>query len=261
MTGNNILSQVFKKYQTIILPILAVIIALVLFGLVVIPQALKIPSTIEQIQKSESDLQALNSKVATLKTIDSDKFKADLETTFAALPQDPDIAGVFNQVLQTLNSNGVTLDDVNISQTPAENSNSLTDYVLKIDSTGTTANLNNFLDQIKQIPRVVRVQAFEAGAGTLAAGATGISSPNPQSNNSTDTGIQNTQTLQILVTIKAFYQGVPKTQSLQTDQPVKLPTSDDEALLTKIRDQINALPVPASQSGVPGGKTDPFEPK
>src|SRR5690349_15221104 len=101
----NAVSGVFKKYQTVILPIIAVIVAVIIFALVIVPQALKIPETIQQIQKSESNLQSLNSKLSTLSTIDPDKFKTDLETTFAALPQDPGIPDVFNQILLTLNNN------------------------------------------------------------------------------------------------------------------------------------------------------------
>lgn len=248
--SSEILQAVFKKYQTFILPILAVLVALVLFVVVVIPQGLKIPDTNKQIQKSQSDLQTLTTKESVLESIDTQKFQDDINTSFQALPQDPDIAGVFNQILLVLNTNGLSLDDITISQVPADNSNTLTDYLLKVNSTGSTESLNKFIEQTKQIPRVVKVQALDAGLGEAAPTA-GFSSPNNSGG----------QSLQIEITVQTFYQGVPSTQSLQTDAPLTLPTPDNQKLITQIRDELNALPALASQSAIslPSGKEDPFQ--
>jgi len=257
---SNTLSAVWKKYQNIILPILAVIIALILFVLVVLPQALKIPTTISQIQKSQDDLQSLNTKLSTLQSINSEKYRADLETTFAALPQDPDIQGVFNQILQTINANTLALNTATVSEVPDINNSKMTDYVLKIETTGSTISLNNFIDQTKAIPRVIKVQSFD-GAPVINNITTTQAQPavtaTPASNSAQ---IQNNQTLTLAIIIQSFYQTVPKTQTLQTEQPVRLPTASDEATIANIQAEIAAMPPPASAAtNIPSGKPDPFQ--
>src|SRR5438874_1182280 len=115
--SNEALQAAFKKYQTIVLPILAVIIAIAIFVLVVVPQGMKIPQTNQEIQNSQKSLDDLNTKLSTLQSIDTQKFKDDLDTSFKALPQDPDIPGIFDQIFTVLTSSGLALNDVNISQT------------------------------------------------------------------------------------------------------------------------------------------------
>lgn len=240
--GNDILQAALKKYQTLILPLVAVIIALALFGFVVIPQGMKIPETNKEIQTVETDLKNLNSKLATLQTINPDEVQKDLETSFHALPQDPDIAGVFNQIFTILAENGLTLDDVGISYSHDDNASP--DYLMKFNSTGPIDSLKNFIDRTKTIPRVVKVQSLEVGLGSsqLAAGST-----------ATDV-----QTLQILVTIQAFFQTLPATQSIKTDAPISLPSEDEKKIITNIEESLKTIPQAASQSTVPSGKEDPF---
>jgi hypothetical protein len=195
---NEVLMAAFKKYENFILPIAAVLVAIVLFALFVVPQGLKVPDTNKEIQTSQTSLDGA-------------------------------------------------------SQSSAAPASGLGDFILRLGTEGSADSFSKFIDQTKQIPRVIRVQAFTVGSG----GANGVIGQ-PVASHAPGSG--GAVALQIDITIQTYYQSVPATQSISTEQPVSLPSETDEKTLENIRTEISNLPGSnASSQTVPGGKADPFQ--
>jgi hypothetical protein len=250
---NEVLMAAFKKYENFILPIAAVLVAIVLFALFVVPQGLKVPDTNKEIQTSQTSLDALTKKKSILDSVDPNKVQDDLNTALQALPPDADIPGVFSQILLALNANNLTLQNVGASQSSAAPASGLGDFILRLGTEGSADSFSKFIDQTKQIPRVIRVQAFTVGSG----GANGVIGQ-PVASHAPGSG--GAVALQIDITIQTYYQSVPATQSISTEQPVSLPSETDEKTLENIRTEISNLPGSnASSQTVPGGKADPFQ--
>src|SRR5579872_4904001 len=181
----NASSTLVKKYQNLIFPVVAIIIGLILLGLVVIPQGLQIPQTNSQISTDRQDLATLNQKITQLNGVDINQYKNDLSSSLTALPSDSDLPGAILLVSNLLQTNGLTLNGLNFSSQDSS-SGALTMFLIKIDVTGSKDGLNGFISQLKQSPRVLKVETL-----------------NVSSSGSTTTNME------ILIGLDAYYQPLP----------------------------------------------------
>lgn len=232
--GNTTTSM--KKYQNLIVPVVAIVIGLVVLGLVIVPQGLKIPETNKQIDEVRKNINALNLKIGQLNGINLNQYKDDLNSSLVALPEEKDIPGAMTLVFNLLKNNGLTLNGISFgSEAPAATTSLFT---IKVDVTGSKDSLTSFINQLKESPRVIKVD-------TLATSAT-----------ASDTSMQ------ILIGLNTFFQPIPKTQELAIDKPVELPTQQNKDTLTTIKDyqaRNGNLIIEATASGVQLGKPDPFQ--
>ncbi len=227
-----------KKYQNLLFPVMAILIGLVVLGLVIIPQGLKIPETNSQIDQIRKNVNSLNQKITQLNGVNLDQYKQDLNSSLMALPEDKDIPGAMILVLNLLKNNSITLNGISFSgqEIVAGGSNQL---LVKLDVAGSKDSLTNLIDQLKHSPRVMKVETL------------------------TTTTSASSTAMQILIGLDTFYQPIPKSQALDLDKPVELPSEKNRQTLQTIKEyqaQSLALTAEASSSAsVPLGKVDPFQ--
>lgn len=233
----NATREPIKKYQGLIFPAVAIIIGLVLLGLIIIPQGLKIPETNNQINQVRKSVNLLNQKIGQLSAVDVNQYEQDLKSSLVSLPEEKDIPLAMALIFNLLRNNSLVLNSINFPSSATE-VNSVNVFLIKVDVSGPRDGLTNLIAQLKESPRVLKVESI-----------------------STATMSEET-TMQILIGLNTFYQPLPKSQVLELEKEIELPTVKNKETLQTIKDyyarSLN-LTVEATTGATVFGKVDPFQ--
>lgn len=227
------MSPFYLKHRHLIMPGIVFGVALLISGLVTIPQVFKLFENFRTINELNEKKTFFQVKNATLAGIDLDLYRKNLDTALLALPADRDIPGVTGELLVALSGSGMTLNGIGFSGSPLEG-NIVQEYSLKFDVSGQESNLKNFLERVKLTPRIIKMTTIDVGKGR---------------NNSVTASIN-------FVTL---YQELPKDIG-SIDEKVPEITAEDNRVLAEIQEKVEAMPQVAVQTGTTpvSGKLNPF---
>lgn len=229
------MNSLTKQILVYKIPIIAIVVGLLTLGVVIIPQALAVPKTNEEISGLKIKNEALTKKIGQLDQVNESEYQSDVETVTNALPIDREIPGAFVQLMYLMQSNGLTLQDIGFNSPPGVPSNSrLEEYVIKLGITGNSDDLVSFIEKLKEMPRIMKVTGIELNSGQTAAD------------------------IQATVNLTTFFLGL-STNLGAVEQPINLPTPADREVIEKIKTFMNNLPSTPDDATGTVGKANPFQ--
>lgn len=153
----------------------AFVIALILIFAVGLPIYNNYSKTASELKTQKTSLQALEDKLSTLKTLQSQEetLKKQNETVLAALPEDKDVSRLFVQFENIANQNGLAISSVSeggTGATPAATSKpsgTLTPVTYTVSATATDYDhLKQALSKIQSALRVISIDKIDvSGTG------------------------------------------------------------------------------------------------
>ena len=228
-------NPLIKKYQAYILLATTTILSVSLFIFLIIPQGLKLYEASKKTKDTEDKTEFLKHKLELLKQVDLQKYKSDYQTSLTSLPEDKDYSGAINQVITLIKANNLKLAGMSLATqgAPIDGAQS---YTIKIDISGTTISIKNFVASLKTAPRLVRVNSIEISNGK---------------NNDSTTG-----SINLLV----FYQEA-QTIIGQLDSPLILPNEKEFKNIESIKKSVSQTPITQTPGiiDIPKGKSNPFQ--
>lgn len=237
IAGTGILTNpMYIKYKHYLVPGIVLVIALLISGLVTVPQVFRLFETFKTIDDLNQKKQFYQVKNAELQNLNLESYQADLDTALLALPVDKNIPGVTGELLTALSGSGMTLDGITFANSPAE-SDKVEEFMLRMDISGSESELKNFLERVKLTPRIIKMTSLEIGKskdGRLTAA----------------------------VGFVTLYQALPKNIS-SVDEPLPVITQTQSEALAGIKAKVQAFPADTSGGNGSGGivgKLNPFAP-
>jgi Tfp pilus assembly protein PilO len=227
------IKAIFKKYQTIILPTVSALIALVILALLIVPQALQIPKNNDEITSEKTRVDSLTKKAGVLDTIDTNKYQQDSNTSLIALPAVKDFPGSFGQALFFLQSVGLQLTNVSFSAIVAEGSSK--NYSVRLQVSGNSQQITDFMEKLKSAPRIMKVADFTVSPAS----------------------IQDPNSLIADVSLITYFKDL-KVQAGAPETELIAQTPDEKKVLDDIKTRKDQNPVPSTDQDVPSGKDNPF---
>jgi Tfp pilus assembly protein PilO len=209
-------SPIFLKHSRLIVPGIVLVVALLIASLITIPQFLKLFETFRTIEELNTKKAFYQRKISELESLDIVGYRKDLETALIALPVDKDITGITGELLVALSGSGMSLGGITFgSDTPG--SEKVQEYTLKMDVTGSSDNLRNFLERVKLSPRIIKLESIDVsrGKGNLLAASLGfvtLYQQLPQHIGAVDENVPQIATtdLQVLADIEAKIKSLPQ---------------------------------------------------
>lgn len=233
-TSGILTNPLYIKYRQYVVPGIVLVIALLISGLVTVPQIFRLFETFKTIDELNKQKEFYQNKNAELQTLDLVTYQEDLDTALLALPVDKNITGVTGELLTALSGSGMTLDGITFANTPLE-SEKIEEFTLRMDVSGTETELKNFLERVKMTPRIVKMTSLEIGKSK-------------------------DSRMAISVGFVTLYQQLPKNISA-VDEPLPSISQDESKILAGIKAKAESLPSATSNSGTGNiGKLNPFAP-
>ncbi len=224
----------FNKYQIFIWPAIGIIVSSSFLILLIIPQITSVGKSDEDISQLKERSTLLNQKLVQLQAIDVAKYRENLNTVLIALPLDKDIPSAISQIQNLAGSNRLEIVEFTIAAA-GPTVNSATSYQVKIDLAGDLASIKNFIEQLKQAPRVMTIEK-----ATLA-------------------GTKNSLIYQASLAIDVYRQ--PQQTNLGgLEDPVTALSDSNLSLLARLSKAVKNIPLVSSSNATgPKGKVNPFE--
>lgn len=227
--------DLLKKYNHLVMPVIAIGISILVLAFVVIPNALKIPQTNDDIDSANSQISTLEEKIHDLDAVDVATYQNYIDTAYSAIPSDQNLPDLFGQLLYLLKSNNLVMTNISFPSPKQGAGTSVTNVTITIGIQGTGADTVAFIDNLKKSPRIVKVD-------------------NVQMTESKDSSALQT-TMEI---VTYFQNNLSLTPNLT--QPVRQLSASDKSLLDTIQGYIDAFPkVNQGSATGPVGKTNPFQ--
>lgn len=222
------------EYKFLIYPFVTVLAALFLLFIFILPQLKNFFEGQKNLTVMENRARVLEAKASDLESYDKDRLEERLGVALASLPTEKDLPVVLG-ILQSLSANSaVTLVSFQISGPQVSDPKS-SSFGVKLDITGTTRALENFVESIEASYRVMKVSSVEVSP----LGTSGqISS---------------------IVGVDVFFTPAPK-EFGSIDEPLPKITEQDEEIIAKLATSETLAetlsPLAASEET---GKSNPFE--
>lgn len=226
--------ELIKKYNYLLVPVISIGISILVLAFVVVPNALKIPQTGDDIDTANSQIATLETKIRDLDAIDVDQYQGYIDTAYSAIPSDQNLPELFGQLLFFLKSNNLEMTDISFPPPKQGTGFSVTNLTINMGIQGTGADTIAFINSLKNSPRVVKVDNIQMTVG------------------------KDGSTLQTTMEIITYFQNnLSLTPNLT--QPVKSLSASDKKILDTIQGYIDAFPKVDQGSNGPVGKTNPFQ--
>lgn len=150
------LSAQLKNHPLIkayLLPVLGIVMSLIIFGVVTIPQLMSYLETQSQINELDNQVIALASKLDLLQQIELDQSQEQLAITLKALPQDKDYIVSAAQLQLLAQQNNVVMSAVGFGEGGNEGR-----YQIRASIVGSIDEIRQFIQSINQAPRLMQVE-------------------------------------------------------------------------------------------------------
>lgn len=229
------LIKLFGKYRAFIWPVASILIALLLFIFVIIPQIITLIHTNEVLNQTSGRINALNNKAAALSQINTTNYTNSLNVALAALPTERDLPAAISQIQSLLGKYNLQLEDTSFSGSAIDASKSTTaqSFQIKLDVLGDLGGVKSFANGLKTTPEIIKLTGID-----LSGSRGGL--------------------VQATITLMVYYQlSTPLSENVE--QPLTPLTQDDIQLLTQLQQNIQSLPYVTSTELGPRGKVNPFQ--
>ncbi len=229
----NQFNELWNKYQIFIWPLIGGGISIALLILVIVPQLFKILNTNTKIEETKQKIDKLNNKVADLKKVNVSEYKDNFNKLNIVIPTRIDAPSAISQIQTIAASSNVQIVSfgVAIPQTDSGTNN----FLIKVEFKGSNASINNFIEQLKNAPRLMTINKIEI------------------------TGDKTGTNFNTTLAIQAYFSKQQTTLSAIEDS-ITLLSDKDKELLSKIDKSVKTIPVVSEDTITgPKGKPNPFE--
>lgn len=228
------LTLLYQKYQYVVFPVLIILSSLILIGLVIFPQILRLLSNQQVLTGLNQKSEFLDVKASQLEVIDEQNLREKLNVALLSLPAEKDlssIVGILQSIITQSGFNLITLQVIQIAS-----NTEVSGFSVKLEVAGPISAMNQLLNNIETDPRVMKVSGVELNQQQ---GSTSVSAT---------------------ITVDAFYSPLPSSLGA-IDAPLPKLTEKDEELVATLAKNTGAVirPTTSPSNLPPRGKTDPFE--
>jgi hypothetical protein len=213
----------------------------------------KIKSNYDETQSLKAENASIQKKITFLSNLDDTALSGQVETLLSAVPQTKSIQSAFATLESVAGQTGINLQGISVD-TPGSLStasaapmnaeaNKLGSNMLKlkVQAVGTMDQINNFMDTIIKVRRLMRISNISL---TFAQSSAATSSPSAIVSSD--------------FSVDAFYAALPKTLGKAEAELTPL-TANDEEFISKISGYSLVLPATTPAPQLPP-KADPFAP-
>ncbi len=107
----NTLGLLYKKYRDFIVPGLVILVCIILFFQLIIPQILNLAKTQEEVKREAIKLDVLRGNLSFLTNLNQDTLDSQFIAVSSALPPGKDFAGILNSISSIANLSGVAVGE------------------------------------------------------------------------------------------------------------------------------------------------------
>lgn len=227
------LLEYYNKYRIIIFPAVTAVAALILIGVIIVPQLFKLIENNETYTTMNNTNTFLDAKAQELTQIDNNALKNKVDLSFLALPANKDLAEVIGLLQKIVSDSGLILASLQFGKDSAVDGQQAFRVIIEVQGLGNSFAL--LMDNIERTYRPMKIDSVE------------ISSPRAS--------LDVTATLNIDV----FYTPVPKSiGGLEAPLP-KLTAKDEEVIAGLAKYAPKGVTVETNFVAGPRGRENPFE--
>jgi len=201
------LKIIYKQYKGYLLPAGLVLVSLLLFFYLIIPQIAGFTDLQKQMEIENQKLAAINSNLNYLSGVDTNSLNSNFNTVNLVLPKEKDFVGIMGAVAQAAGNASVSLGDyeLKVGDLAVTGTNLKGFPYLEIDLriTGDSSDLIRFMEELQKTAPI---------SETISGGTSGSSSS---------------------LTVRFYYESLPPV-SLASDTTIKPISSDNDSLLRSL---------------------------
>lgn len=150
----NTLKILYYKNKKFILPALVIIICVILFFKLIIPQIREVSLIKEQEKETKEKISVLKNNLTLILNLDNSSLDSQLQLTSSALPAEKDYAGIINAVSGTAVDSNVLLDDFSFEVGDLSTKSASLDIRpsirINISIKGSLDNMKHFLSRLNE---------------------------------------------------------------------------------------------------------------
>lgn len=227
------LLEYYNKYRIIIFPAVTAVAALILIGVIIVPQLFKLIENNETYTTMNNTNTFLDAKAQELTQIDNNALKNKVDLSFLALPANKDLAEVIGLLQKIVADSGLVLASLQFGKDSVVDGQQAFRVIIEVQ--GLSTSFAPLMDSIERTYRPMKIDSVE------------ISSPRAS--------LDVTATLNIDV----FYTPVPKAiGGLEAPLP-KLTAKDEEVIAGLAKYVPQSTAVTTNFVAGPRGRENPFE--
>lgn len=219
----------YQKYKFYIFPIVVFISALILIGFVIYPQTVELLTNQKAATELTKKSEFLATKVSALESYDEQDLKIKVNSAVLSLPAERDLAQILGLLSELTAKSGFSVLSISLGSI-AEKGVGTQSYTVKIEATGPSTLLQNYLKNLENSNRLLRVTSI-------------------------DTSLGRDQLVSTSLTIEALYSPAPGDFG-SIDSPLPDLSAEELDTLTKLARTGVSTP---TQTLGPRGKANPFE--
>lgn len=227
-------SQAFwKKYQSIIIQLLVILVTLAVIWLDLIPQLKTYWANRDKADELNQKAQLIQNKVNTLRALDPSQVNDNLTVVLTVLPKDPNVTGAIAQIQNLIALSGLGIVSLGYSSN-LKSGAGVDSFQIELKLAGQLQNLNDLLKKLDQPPRIIQVSSFK---------------------------IQGNSTANDIEIPFSVYFKPPPNGNVPEDQLVQTLTDSDKNLISNLEQGLSIKNVGSASADINQvelGKADPF---
>lgn len=160
------LKFIFDKNRSYILPVVIILVSVMLFFSLIIPQFGALLTTTKEAKDSSLRLQVLKENLNILTNINEEVLDSQLATLNLALPFDKDFIGMLNSIYSTAQKTGVSLGSFSFKigdLAKSENGDNFSVVKLSIPVSSSVTALNSFVQAVSKTVPLSEVNLIKVG--------------------------------------------------------------------------------------------------
>lgn len=161
------LRTIYKQYKEYLLPVGTVVVSLILFFYLIIPQIANFTNLQKQMKKENEKLLILKNNLNYLSNLDSVSLDSDFKIASTVLPKEKDFVGVLSAVTEAAGKASVSLGDYefkvgDLSSDTKTSVKGLPFFEIDLNIVGNSSDLINFMKELQKTSPISEV----IGGGT-----------------------------------------------------------------------------------------------
>lgn len=182
----SVLHILYIKYKAYLLPLGVIILCVILFFAVVLPQFQAYFASREEVTADETQIEHLNQNIGTVQLLNTQEITKNLDIAVAALPSEKDYAGILNAISDAASIANVSIGDYSFqigdifSKQPTSAGNGQLPVDISLTISGSVDDAQNFMIALsKEFPLSEVISISNRGGGGSEIKATFFYNPLP----------------------------------------------------------------------------------
>lgn len=160
----------YRKYKSFLIPISIIIVCIILFFIIIVPQIQNLISAKDQEQAEKIKLEKLRKNYNLLSSMSETELNANLEVLSKVLSPNKDFAGVINAISSKSSKTGVSLGDFDFSvgdiSTPSQGLLGFPSLQIELSLSGSPKAVLNFINEIYKSAPISEITTMSQSGNT-----------------------------------------------------------------------------------------------